>query len=100
VSPIIPSFGRAIQRLLARSRTVLIQAASLSPLRAAAALYDLLRASERRISSLSSSPSPKGGLPGGRLASSIMAGVYARTKPLTSGNQGVYSVRTLRRRNK
>jgi hypothetical protein len=81
------AFGRTIQRLLARSRTVLIQAASLSPLRAAAALYDLLRALESLISSLSSSPSPKGGLPGGRLASS-MAEVYARTKPLTSGNQG------------
>jgi hypothetical protein len=83
----IPSFGWTNQRLLARSRTALIQAASLSPLRAAAALYAVLRASERRISSLSSSPSPKGGLPGGRLASSMMAGVYARTKHLTSGNQ-------------
>jgi hypothetical protein len=82
VSPIIPSFGRTSQRLLARSRTALIHAASLSPLRAAAALYAFLRASERRISSLSSSPSPNGGRPGGRLSSS-MAEVYARTKPLT-----------------
>jgi hypothetical protein len=81
-------FGRTIQRLLARSRTVLIQAASLSPLRAAAALYAVLRALESLISSLSSSPSPNGGLPGGRFGASVMTGVYARTKPLTSGNQG------------
>jgi hypothetical protein len=81
------SFGWIDQRLAARSRTALIQAASLSPLRAAAALYAVLRALESLISSLSSSPSPKGGLPGGRLASS-MAEVYARTKLLTSWNQG------------
>jgi hypothetical protein len=81
------AFGRASQRLAARSQTALIQAASLSPLRVAAALYAVLRALESLISYLSSSPSPKGGLPGGRLASSI-AEVYARTKPLTSGNQG------------
>jgi hypothetical protein len=75
--------------LLARSRTARIQEASLSPLRVAAALYAFLRASERRISSLSSSPSPMGGLPGGRFVVSSMAGLYVRTKPLTSGNQGL-----------
>jgi hypothetical protein len=80
------SFGWIDQRLAARSRTALIQAASLSPLRAAAALYAVLRALESLISSLSSSPSPKGGLPGGRFCSSVMAEVYARTKPLTSWN--------------
>jgi hypothetical protein len=82
-----PSFGRAIQRLLARSRTALIHAASLRPLRVAAALYAVLRALESLISYLSSSPSPNGGLPGGRFCASVMAEVYARTKPLTSGNQ-------------
>jgi hypothetical protein len=88
------AFGWNDQRLLARSRTALIQAASRSPLRAAAALYALLRASERRISSLSSSPSPKGGLPGGRLASS-MARSICPYKTLDKRESGVYSVRTL-----
>jgi len=75
-------------RLLARSRTALIHAASLSPFRAAAALYASLRAFESLISYLSSSPSSKGGLPGGRFSVSSMAGLYVRTKPLTSWNQG------------
>jgi hypothetical protein len=75
-------------RLLARSRTALIHAASLSPLLAAAVLYAALRALESLISSRSSSPSPNGGRPGGRFWASVMAGLYVRTKPLTSWNQG------------
>lgn len=75
-------------RLLARSRTALIHAASFRPLRAAASLYDALRAFESLISSRSSSPSPSRGLPGGRFCSSVMAELYVRTKPLTSLNQG------------
>ena len=75
-------------RLLARSRTALIQTASLSPLRAAAALYASLRALESLISYLSSSPSSKGGLPGGRFCASSMTRLYVRTKPLTSPNHG------------
>jgi hypothetical protein len=82
------AFGCINQRLLARSRTALIHAASFRPLLAAAALYAVLRALESLISYLSSSPSPNGGLPGGRFCASVMAEVYARTKPLTSGDHG------------
>lgn len=78
-----------VYRLLARSSTDLIQAASFRPLRAAAALYASLRAPESLISSRSSSPSPMGGLPGGRFCASSMTGLYVRTKLLTSGNQGL-----------
>lgn len=78
----------ADHRFAARSKTALIHAASFRPFRAAAALYASLRAAESLISSRSSSPSPMRGRPGGRFEVSPMPGLYVRTKPLTSGNQG------------
>jgi hypothetical protein len=87
---IVPAFGRCWKgyRLLARSRTRLAQVPVGSPLLAAASSYAFLRRAVRRISSLWSSGSGRGGLPGPRLAGSVMGLIIARTNILTTGKHG------------
>ena len=62
-------------RLLARSRTPLIQAARALPARSAAAAYRAFLSGDRRISSRSVSPLSRGGLPRGRLGGCFMASI-------------------------
>jgi hypothetical protein len=74
----IPSFGRTIQRLAARSRTRLAQVPVGRPFLAAASSYAFLRALVSRISILWSSGSSTGGRPLPFLGA-FMAPIMART---------------------
>jgi hypothetical protein len=67
VSLLIPSFGRTIQRLAARSHTALIQAARALPALPAAPSQSVLRPLDKRSSYRSSSGLATGGRPTGRL---------------------------------
>ena len=87
-------------RLLARSRTRFAQVPVGSPFRAAASSYALLRRFVRRISSLWSSGSGMGGLPGPRLAGSVIGLIIARTNKFDFTENWVYSVRTVNQRTK
>jgi hypothetical protein len=86
----IPAFGwvKKPYRLLARSRTAFAQVPVGSPFRAAASSYAFLRRLERRISSLWSSGSSMGGLPGPRLAVWVTGLIIARTNILTQEKTG------------
>ena len=80
------------RRFAARSRTRFTHAPTASPALAAASLYERLRASERRISSLSCSASSFGGLP---LFGAFMMAILCPYKVLDKGLGHLYSVRTV-----
>jgi hypothetical protein len=88
------SFGCSAYRLLARSRTALIQVARAFPALAAAASYRVLRSLDRRSSYRSPSGFSMGGLPGGLLGFS-MPEIMPVQKVLDKLPLGVFNARTV-----